>query len=295
MSNYGVVAGFVSKLPNNQIGDSAIKHLNSFGVNTKNIIRGGERVGIYFLENGYSIRNSKVIYDRKNSSMSEAIISDFEVEKILSGWDILNISGITLGISNNSFEISKLFIKKAKKLGMEISFDFNYRSKLWTTEEAGNKINEILEYVDIVFAGHLDFTNILGFKPIEDKDEVDILKYYDDLYNQVDKKYNFKYIASSIRTVNSATNNSYKGICFDGKKIYESKSYNIDIIDRVGSGDAYTAGFLYGHVKGKNIDYILNFATASAVLKHTIKGDVTLANEKDVMELFYNDNFDVQR
>jgi len=295
LANYGVETAFITKLPNNEIGDSAIKHLRSFGVNTRSIVRGGDRVGIYFLENGFSLRNSKVIYDRKDSAISTALVSDFEIESILKGWDILHLSGITLGISNNGFEISKAFIKKAKELGMEISFDFNYRSKLWSLEEAGKKIKEILEYVDIAFAGHLDFTNILGIVPEQTLNDIDIIEYYEDLYRKVNSKYNFKYIASSIRDVRSASNNSYTGICFDGDKIYRSKIYEVDIIDRVGTGDAYTAGFLCGYAMGKDIDYTLNVATASSVLKHTISGDVTLMKIDEVEKLFENDSLDVQR
>lgn len=295
LANYGVETAFITKLPNNEIGDSAVNHLRSFGVNTQAVIRGGDRIGIYFLENGFSLRNSKVIYDRKNSAISNALVSDFEIETILQGWDILHLSGITLGISSNGFEISKAFMKKAKELGMEISFDFNYRSKLWSLEDAGKKINEILEYVDIAFAGHLDFTNILGIVPEKSLEKSGILEYYEDLYRKVSSKYNFKYIVSSIRDVKSASNNTYTGICFDGNKIYRSKSYEVDIIDRVGTGDAYTAGFLCGYTMGKEIDYTINIAAASSILKHTISGDVTLAKIEDVEELFKNDSFDVQR
>lgn len=295
LANYGVETAFVSKLPNNEIGDSAINHLRSFGINTKNVVRGGDRIGIYFLENGFSLRNSKVIYDRKDSAISTALVSDFEIESILKGWDILHLSGITLGISNNGFEISKAFMKKAKELGMEISFDFNYRSKLWSLEDAGKKIQEILKYVDIAFAGHLDFTNILGIVPEKPLDTVKIIEYYGNLYKKVNSKYNFKYIVSSIRDVKSASKNTYTGICFDGDKIYRSKSYDVDIIDRVGTGDAYTAGFLCGYVMEKEIDHTINIATASSVLKHTISGDSTLVKLEEVEELFKNDSFDVKR
>lgn len=295
LANYGVDAGFITKLPNNEIADSAIKHLKSFGVDTKNIVRGGERVGIYFLENGFSTRISKVIYDRKDSSISKALVSDFDMDKILKGWDVLHVSGITLGIGDNGFKIAKAFIIKAKELGLEVSFDFNYRHKLWTLTEASEKIKEILEYVDIAFAGHLDFKNILGFIPKNPKEEVDILEYYEDLYNQVYKKYKFKYIISSIRDVKSASKNGYRGVCFYNNKMYQSRVYDVEIIDRVGTGDAYTAGFLYGYAKKESVDFTLNFATASAVLKHTIRGDVTLATKDDVVELYRSENFDIRR
>ena len=295
LSNYGITSSFLTKLPDNELGDSAIKHLRSFGVSTDSIVRGGERLGIYFLENGFSIRNSKVIYDRKNSSIATAKVDDFQIEEILKGWDILHVSGITLGISQNGFEISKAFMKKAKEMGLEVSFDFNYRSKLWSLEEASLKIKEILKYVDIAFAGHLDFTNILGITPNNQVDSTDIMKYYETLYPQVMEKYNFKYIVSSIRDVKSASNNIYTGICYDNNKISKSKSYDVDIIDRVGTGDAYTAGFLCGYAKDKTLEYTLEFATASAVLKHTIAGDVTTMKVGEVENLFESRSFDVVR
>ncbi|MGB6128784.1 MAG: sugar kinase [Psychrilyobacter sp.] len=295
LANFGIETGFISKLPNNEIGDSAINHLRSFGVDTKSVVRGGERVGIYFLENGFSVRNSKVIYDRKDSAIATAKVSDFEIESILKGWDILHVSGITLGISNDGFEFSKAFMKKAKELGMEISFDFNYRSKLWSLEEASAKIKEILQYVDIAFAGHLDFTNILGITPTKLMKEIDIITYYKDLYPKVKKKYGFKYIVSSIRDIKSASNNTYKGICYDGQSIYQSKSYEVEIIDRVGTGDAYTAGFLCGYAMERDTLNTVNIAAASSVLKHTILGDANLVKLDEVENLFKNDSFEIVR
>lgn len=295
LANYNIKTAFVTKLPDNELGDSAINHLRRFGVNTDYIVRGGERIGLYFLENGFSLRKSKVIYDRKNSSIATATVSDFEIENILKGWDILHISGITLGISDSSFDVAKAFMKKAKELNMEISFDFNYRSKLWSLEKASVKIDEILKYVDIAFAGHLDFIHILGIIPNKEKKDTDIIEYYKDLYKKVNSIYNFKYIVSSIRDVKSASLNYYKGICYYENKLYESSSYKVDIIDRVGTGDAYTAGFLYGYSMNKDIDYTVKFATASSVLKHTISGDASLSTVEEVEELFENEVFDVSR
>ena len=295
LANYGIPTSFITKLPDNSLGNSAINHLRSFGVSIDSIIKGGNRIGIYFFENGYSIRNSNIIYDRENSSIANANINEFNIEDILKGWDILHVSGITLGISQNGFEISKAFMKKAKEMGLEVSFDFNYRSKLWSLEEASIKIKEILKYVDIAFAGHLDFTNILGITPTTPLNATNIMEYYSDLYPKVMKEYNFKYILSSMRKVKSASNNTYTGLCFDGNKILKSKTYSIDIIDRVGTGDAYTAGFLCGYAKDMDLNYTLEFATASSVLKHTIPGDVTTMNIKEVESLFQDNNFEVSR
>lgn len=297
LAQLGIETKYVSKLPDNYLGDSAINHLRGFGIDTTSIIRSGNRIGIYFLENGFSVRNSSVIYDRAHSAFSMATIKDFEIDKILNGYDILLTSGITLGLSDNGFLIGKAFMKRAKELGLEVAFDFNYRGKLWTLQEARDKISQILEYIDIVFAGHLDFTNILNFTSVKTIEVDGFDEYYIDLCNQVSKKYNFKYIASSIREVKSASRNIYNGILYNSftKTIIKSKKYDISIVDRVGSGDSFTAGLLYSYIKNKDDQYIIDFASASAALKHTISGDTNLVKVSEIEGLFKSNNFDVFR
>lgn len=295
LSQYGISTSFVTKLPNNDIGDAAINKLREFGVNTSNIVRGGDRIGIYFLENGYSVRPSKVVYDRKSSAISEAKVNEFNIDDIFKDQDLFHVSGITLGISEESFQLAKTLIKAAKGKGLKVSFDFNYRSKLWSLEQAKDKIEKVLEYVDIIFAGHLDFTNILQIKPEKRLEETDILSYYEDLYSKIYDKYQFEYIVSSIRDVKSASRNHYQGIQYNGKKIYQSKSYSIDIVDRVGTGDAYTAGFLYAYLSNMDNNYKVEFSTAAAALKHTIPGDMIISTIDEVENLFNSSLFHVQR
>ncbi len=294
LSILGIDSVAVTKVPDNEIGEAALSNLKSHGVNISYIPKGGERIGTYYLETGYSIRNSKVIYDRKDSSFAKSHISEYDVEKILEGADLFHVSGITLAISPLAFEIAETFMKKANEMGIKVSFDFNYRSKLWSLEEASIKIKKILPYVNIAFAGYLDFINILGFKS-ETCYEEDILKCYEELYPKVLEKYNFEYIASSIRKTVSASKNIYKGLVYDGKSINISKEYEIEIIDRVGSGDAFTTGFLYSYLMGKSSEYIVQFATASAAIKHTIHGDTNIINKSDIENLFEKDSFDVSR
>lgn len=298
LAQFGIEAKFVSKLPDNELGDSAIKHLRGLGVDTSAVVRGGERIGIYYLENGFSVRNSMVVYDRAGSSFATATVEDFNIDEILKGYDMLLVSGITLGLSEDGFKIGKAFMERAKELGMEVAFDSNYRAKLWTLEEAGAKITQIIGLVDIFFAGHLDFRNILGFTPNKDEETDGILPYYQDLYEQVIAKYsNLKYIVSSARTVKSASKNIYNGMIFNSstKEILTSKKYDLDIVDRVGTGDSYTAGSLYGFAAGKSAQYTVDFAASSAALKHTIAGDANLVKVKEVEALFKSNSFDVAR
>ncbi|MBO8162116.1 MAG: sugar kinase [Brevibacillus sp.] len=295
LSQFGIDTSLITRLPDHDLGDAFIYKLREFGVDTSHIARGGERIGLYFLEAGYSVRPSKVIYDRKHSAMAEAKIEEFDLDAIFAGRDLFHVSGITLGISEQAFQLARTFMRRAKEKGLKVSFDFNYRSKLWSVEAAREKFEQILEYVDIAFAGHLDFTNILGIKPDKPLEERDILDYYRDLYSKVQKMYNFEWIVSSIRNVESASKNQYQGIIWNGEQLYQSKSYTIDIIDRVGTGDAFTAGFLYAYLTNKDDEYKVQFAAASAALKHTIPGDMLVATAAQVENLFQSGSFQVQR
>ncbi|MEW9674124.1 PfkB family carbohydrate kinase [Ammoniphilus sp. 3BR4] len=216
LSQYGVDTSFVSKLPSHELGDAAIGKLREFGVNTSHIARGGDRMGIYYLENGYSVRPSKVVYDRKNSALSEACVEEFNLDEIFRGKDLFHVSGITLGISEKGFQLAKAFMKAAKERGLKISFDFNYRSKLWSIEQAKEKFEKVLEYVDIAFAGHLDFTRILGIPMVRKWEDSDLHEYFEDLYRKASGKYHFEWIVSSFRDVKSASKNDYQGIIYNG-------------------------------------------------------------------------------
>lgn len=295
LSQYGIETALVTKIPQHELGDAAIHKLRGYGVDMSHVVRGGERLGVYYLENGYSIRPSKVIYDRRNSAIAEAEIDEFDRDRIFSGRDLFHVSGITLGISEKSFQLAKAFMAEAKKRGLKVSFDFNYRSKLWSLTEAKEKFQQVLEYVDIVFAGRLDFIHFLGIKTDPSVPEDRILADHEDLCRQIRDRYKFDYIVSSVRSVQSASRNSYQGCIFDGKNLYVSRKYTVDIVDRVGTGDAFTAGFVYGYLTGKDNPYMAEFATASAALKHTIPGDVISASPNEIENLFTTRDFHVQR
>ncbi|WP_058309062.1 sugar kinase [Gracilibacillus massiliensis] len=294
LSGYGVDVSFITRLPNNDLGKAARKQMNRYGINSSDIINGGDRMGIYFLENGYSIRPTKVVYDRKDTSMATLNISEFDIDSILEGADIFHVSGITLGISEQAAELAKIFMMKAKEKDIKVSFDFNYRSKIWTLKEATVKYKMVLPYVDILFGNHLDFCNLLEKKP-ENLNEVNIKSYYQNLYIKMEQTYNIPHLVTSIRDVKTASNNDYQGILYYNNQIYCSKKYSIDIIDRVGTGDAFSAGYLYSYLANKKAEETIEFAVASSVFKHTIPGDVTIANVKEIEDIVNNQSFGVQR
>ncbi|WP_062046563.1 sugar kinase [Bacillus sp. JCM 19034] len=293
---FGMQTSLVTKIPDNAIGDAAIHSFQAYGVDTSQIIRGGERLGTYYLENGYSIRPSKVVYDRKYSSITEANIDEFDLDAIFADADLFHVSGITLGISEKAFQLAQVFMQESRRRHVPVSFDFNYRSKLWKTEEAKEKFLQVLPHVNIAFAGLLDFTTFLGIdkKVVENVDEMND---YQRIYESVNNQFGFQYIVSSFRDVVSASNNNYQGLVFNGgnSKISLSKKYNVDIIDRVGAGDSFTAGFLYSYLTNQVDTYKVEFATAAGALKHTIFGDSLKATVEEIENLFKSGAYHVQR
>ena len=291
LAHYNHESYFVSKLPDNDIGSAAIKSLRSENVRCDYIVRGGNRVGIYYLETGSSIRGSKVIYDRSNSSVSESTFNDYDFVKVLEGASIFHFTGITPALSKECTEIIKEACKIAKKLGVLVSCDLNYRKKLWSKEEARKVMIPLMEYVDICIGNEEDFEACLGYKP-----EGDILKGktdasgYKEIFKRLYKDFNFKYIASSLRESYSASHNGWKGLLYDGSNFYESKHYDISpIVDRVGSGDSFAAGLIHGLLSYSNLNMTIEFAVASSALKHTIPGDFNQVNEQEVLNLVNGD------
>lgn len=277
LSNLGVDAEYVTKLPSNSIAESIIRFLKSNGVNTKNIIFGGERVGTYYLEVGSGVRASNVIYDRKNSSFTTLEFEELNIKEILKNCKILHLSGITPALSKNSEELIGKILKVAKKNGVLISFDFNYRSKLWSLDEASKVIKSYLPYIDICFAGVLDCKYILK---MEEKDNLE--QYYKEIVREYP---NIQYIFSTEREIHSVDENSLQGNIYKNGELIKSRKYRFKIVDRVGAGDAFAAGALYGIYKNYSSKEIIEFAIASSVYKHTINGDSSLATKEDIENL----------
>ena len=298
LSNFDVDAKFVTKLPNNEIGQSAFNKLRQFGVNTSNIIFDGERLGIYYLEKGASQRPSKVIYDRDNSAISKSSIAEFNWDEIFKGAKWFHFSGITPALSDNLAEICLIACKKAKELDLIISCDLNYRAKLWSQDKANNVMSNLMEYVDICIANEEDIEKVFGIKANNTDVNKGKLDYesYKDVAKELLDKFNLSKVACTLRTSISASDNKWSAMLFDGKEFYQSKEYDIHIVDRVGGGDSFVAGLIYGYINNLSDEDSLEFATGASCLKHSIEGDFNLVSVSEVENLIQgNESGRVQR
>lgn len=298
LANYGHTACFVSKLPSHEIGQIAVNALRRYGVKTEYISRGGDRVGLYYAETGASMRPSKVIYDRAHSAIAEADISDFDFDKIMEDVDWFHWSGITPAISDKAAEIVRVACEAAKRHGVTVSVDLNFRKKLWTSEKAISVMRPLMQYVDVCIGNEEDANMCLGYKPDADVEggKTDAEGYYE-IFKGMMKEFGFKYVVSTLRESYSASHNGWKALIYDGKTFYESKHYDINpIIDRVGGGDSFSAGLIHGLLSYKDQAKALEFAVAASALKHTIPGDFNLVSTSEVESLAKgNANGRVQR
>ena len=287
LANYGNESRFVSKLPKNEIGQAALNALRRYGVSTDYIARGGDRLGIYYLETGSAMRPSKVIYDRAHSAIAEAQLSDFDFDQCMEGADWFHWTGITPAISDSAASIVEAACKTAKKKGITISCDLNFRKKLWTSEKAQSIMRPLMDYVDVCIGNEEDAELCLGFKPVSkiEKGETDA-EGYKTIFREMADTFHFKYVASTLRESLSASHNGWKAMIYDGKSFYESRHYDIlPIVDRVGGGDSFSAGLIHGLVHDMSQEEALEFAVAASALKHTINGDFNLVSEDEVKSL----------
>ena len=290
LANYGHDAEFVSALPKNPIGDAAIATLRKYNVGTKHISRSGERVGIYFLETGSAMRASNVVYDRANSSISTAKVDEFDFDEIFKDADWFHFTGITPAVSDSAAKLTEVALKAAKKAGVTVSVDLNFRKKLWSSEKAKRIMTNLMQYVDVCIGNEEDAEKVLGFKP----GNTDVtageleLNGYVDIFNQMCDQFKFKYVISSLRESFSASNNDWSACIMDGatREFYHSKKYHVTpIVDRVGGGDSFAAGLICGLCDKKDFKSALEFAVAASALKHTIPGDFNLVTREDVESL----------
>ncbi|MDD6518291.1 MAG: sugar kinase [Prevotella sp.] len=298
LANYGHEAYFVTKLPSHEIGQIAVNALRRYGVDTRYIVRGGDRVGLYYAETGASMRPSKVIYDRAHSAIAEADASEFDFDAIMEGAQWFHWSGITPAISDKAAEITKKACEAAKRHGVTVSVDLNFRKKLWTSEKAISIMRPLMQYVDVCIGNEEDALLCLGFKPDADVEggKTDAAGYHK-IFEQMAATFGFKYVVSTLRESYSATHNGWKALIYNGKEFYESRHYDIDpIIDRVGGGDSFAGGLIHGLLTKSTQGEALEFAVAASALKHTINGDFNLVSEKEVESLAAgNANGRVQR
>ena len=291
LCNYGLQGVFVSKVPDNAIGQSAINHLRRYGVDTQFMVRGGKRLGIYFLETGASARASQVIYDRADAAIAEADVADFDFDKIFEDAVWFHTTGITPALRDKAAALTEAALKAAKAKGITTSIDLNYRKKLWSKEKAKEVMTRLCQYVDVCIGNEEDAETTLGFKSKGTdvtKGELN-LDGYKDVFQQMKEKFGFKYIASTLRESYSASDNGWSALVYDGKEFYHSKKYEVRIVDRVGSGDSFASGFIYGLVSGMEMKDAAEFGVAASALKHTIPGDINHATLNDVKGLMKGD------
>ncbi len=287
LANYGVDAAFVTKLPAHEIGQAAVNSLRKFGVDTTKIVRGGDRVGIYYCEKGASQRPSKVIYDRAYSSIATAKKEDFDWDKIFDGVEWFHFTGITPALSDETAEITLEACKKAKEKGITISCDLNFRKKLWSKEKAGKVMGEVCKYVDYCIANEEDAKDVFGIEA--DNTDINTGKLDRNGYISVAKKlterFNFKGVAITLRESLSANDNNWSAMLYTNGEAVFSKKYAMHIVDRVGGGDSFGGGLIYSLLNGYDAQKAIEFAVAASCLKHSIEGDYNMVSVTEVEAL----------
>ena len=289
LANYGLDAAFVTKLPAHAIGQAAVNSLRRYGVDTSMITRGGDRVGIYYNEKGASQRGSVCIYDRANSAIQLAQPSDFDWDKIFEGVDWFHFTGITPALGENVVEICREACKAAKAHGVKISCDLNYRGKLWTREQARAAMTDLCQYVDVCISNEEDAKDVFGIEA----EATDIYggklnaEGYKSVAKQLADKFHFEKVAITLRESHSAFDNGWSAMLYDvaSNEYCFSKKYDLHIIDRVGGGDSFGGGLIYGLNTYATQAEALEFAVAASCLKHTISGDFNRVTVKEVESL----------
>lgn len=290
LSNYGMQSRFITKVPTHEIGQAAVNQMRRYGVDTSYMIRGGDRLGIYFLETGASQRPSKVIYDRSNSAISQLISSEVDWNAAFDKVDWFHWTGITPALGKSAEQALKDACIAAKSAGATISCDLNFRSKLWTTEEAQKVMNPLMEYVDVCIANEEDADKSLGFKAGTTNVEtahLDEEGYYH-LARELKRNYDFQTVAITLRESFSASRNGWSALLHDDKNCKEpvrSTVYDVQLVDRVGGGDSFASGLIFGLLSKEDTKEALEFAVAASCLKQTIPGDLNLVTIEEVEKL----------
>lgn len=293
LANFGFSSYLFSKISDNDLGNTIMQFLHKYEVNTSHVIRSCERVGSYYLEQGSGNRTSKVIYDRANSAMASLTNEEIDITKLCEGIDVFIVSGITIALSKEIEELVITIMQYCQKQNITVVYDVNYRAKLWGQKAAGIALKGVLPYVDILSAGHLDAKFLLGIETKAEEFQDVLLDNYQTIYQQYP---NMKYIVSTKRDTISTSVNQLQGYIYDGKHLESSKMYQIDdIVDRVGAGDAFMAGIIYGLMHKKSNAYTIAFACSASVLKHTIHGDANTFTVEEIEEFMQNGVSRIQR
>lgn len=287
LANYGVPVAFVTKLPNNEIGQSALNPMRRFGVDTGGILRGGERLGVYFIEKGASQRPTKVIYDRKGSSVAEAEPEEYDWKKLFqdAGW--FRFTGITPALSAKAAQCCMDACKTAKEMGLTVSCDLNYRKNLWSKDQAKKTMETLIQYVNVCIANEEDAADVFGINASGTDVNTGKISHegYAQVVREIAQRYGCKQVAITLRGSRSANDNDWAGMLYDGSACVFSKSYSIHIVDRVGGGDSFGGGLIYALHTGKSAKDAIEFAVAASCLKHSIEYDFNMMTVDEVERL----------
>ncbi len=287
LSQLGVDCAFVTKVPAHEIGQCAVNELRRYGVDTSLIVRGGDRLGVYYVEKGASQRASKVIYDRAASAIALSEPEDYDWDRIFNGSEWFHWTGITPALGGKLPEICLEACRKAKEKGLTVSCDLNFRKKLWTSEKAGEVMGKLLPYVDVCIANEEDAKDVFGIEA----ENTDITrgqldgKAYESVARQLSERFGCRKVAITLRTSLSASDNDWSGMLYSSGKASFAPTYHLRIVDRVGGGDSFGAGLIYSLLNGYDDEKAITFAVAASALKHSIEHDFNLVNVQEVASL----------
>jgi 2-dehydro-3-deoxygluconokinase len=290
--NYGIKSYVVSSVPDNAVGEACLAYMRQFGLNLDHVKKNGFRLGIYFVETGAAQRPSTFLYNRKGSSITELRCGDIDWNAIFAGKDWFHVTAITPALGDSVADLTKEACIAAKKQGLTVSCDLNFRKKLWSKEKARAVMGELLEHADVLFTNEEEAATVFGIEARGSNVATgQISKHgYEDVASQLYERFKLKYVSITLRESISATANNWAGMLFDGQKFYTSRKYQIDfIVDRIGGGDAYSAGIIYGLMTNQDLQETVEFAAAAGCLKHTIHGDFNLVSFDEVLALTKGD------
>jgi 2-dehydro-3-deoxygluconokinase len=291
LANFGLDAAFVTRLPEHGIGQAAVNSLRQFGVDVSKIVRGGDRVGVYFVEKGASQRPSRVIYDRAGSAFAAAVPGDFDWENIFRGARWFHVTGITPALGDNAAAITLEACKAAKAGGLTVSCDLNYRKKLWSREKAGAVMAALMPFVDLCIANEEDTADVFGIHAKNSDARAGAIspEGYEGAARALAERFSLKGVAISLRESLSASDNNWAALYYSGGNCYFSRKYALRIVDRVGGGDSFAAGLIYAGITGLGPRESIEFAAAAGCLKHSIEGDFNHVSVEEVNALAAGD------
>ena len=280
LAQFGIESSFVTRLPSNPFADRALAELKGYGVDTDCVLRGGDRIGLYFLESGASQRPTVVIYDRAGSSMSQVAPGQFDWPRVFEGADWFHFTGITPALGPSVAAATHEACLAAKSLGLTVSCDLNYRQKLWSLTEAGETMSTLMKHVDVAILNQDQAVAVFGLDPSESDEAV---------ARALASRFDLRDVALTIRDSRSADDHRWSAMLLSGDGVHRSSCYEIHAVDRVGGGDAFAAGLIYGFLNGEGPQRSLEFAVVASCLKHTIQGDYNLVSVSEVEALMAGD------